>query len=461
MGIFNALTSAASGLRAQAFALDNISGNIANSQTAGFKRTDTSFADLVIGGELGFRRQVSGSVQAFSRQTNDIGGVIQPSTSGTSIAVSGDGFFVVSEGTPQSNGTSSFGGDLYTRRGDFEFDKNGYLVNGAGYYLKGSPIDPKTGNPTGSALEPIKLQNDGYPATVTSQINYKANLPSTPKTKNYDSADSSSWLLGSTFGATVSGADADAFLDSTISGEAITVYDAKGEAHDVQMRWGKVSNGDSTATPPTEDTWALYYQSNPDATGTETAWTKVDADSTTAGVGNYSFDKTGAMTVPADGKVTLTGLTLDGTLIGDVTISHGTGLTQYGDADGLVSVKQLTQDGAAAGEMIGVEIGDGGKVTATYSNGKTRALYQVPLMRFTAENRLAQLDGGAFAQTVSSGVPQVDSSGVIVGSAIELSNVDISEEFTKMIVTQQAYSANTRVISTSDDMIQETLSMIR
>lgn len=461
MGIFNALTSAASGLRAQAFALDNISGNIANSQTAGFKRTDTSFADLVIGGELGFRRQTAGSVQAFSRQTNDIGGVVQPASSGTSIAVSGEGFFVVAEGTAQASGGTSFGGDLYTRRGDFEFDKNGYLVNGAGYYLKGSPIDQKTGNPTGSALEPIKLQNDVYPATVTSKIDYRANLPSTPKTKNYDSADPTSWLLGSSFGSTVSATDSDAFLANTISGEAITVYDAKGVAHDVQLRWGKVSNGDATATPPTQDTWALYYQSNSAATGAQTAWTKVDADSSAAGVNNYSFDSKGAMTVPSDGKVTLSGLTLDGSLIGNVTIDHGSALTQYGDSDGVVSVKQLTQDGSAAGEMIGVEIGDGGKVTATYSNGKTRALYQVPLVSFTATNRLAQLDGGAFAQTVSSGSPQVDASGAIVGSAIELSNVDISEEFTKMIVTQQAYSANTRVISTSDDMIQETLSMIR
>jgi len=461
MGIFNALTSAASGLRAQAFALDNISGNIANSQTAGFKRTDTSFADLVLGGDLSFRRQTAGSVQAFSRNTNDIGGVIQPASSGTSIAVSGEGYFVVSEGRAQGDGTASFGGDLYTRRGDFEFDKNGYLVNGSGYYLKGSPIDPTTGNPSGSALSPIRVQNGVYPATATTGIDYKANLPSTPKTTGYDAADPTSWLLGAGVGATVSADDASAFLDQTISGEAITVYDAQGDAHDVQLRWGKVSNGDATATPPTQDTWALYYQSDSSATGAETAWTKIDADPAAAGVNDYVFDAKGAMTTPSGGKVTLAGLTLDGALIGDVTIDHGSGLTQFGDADGLVSVKQLTQNGAAAGEMVGVEISDGGEVTATYSNGKTRALFQVPLVRFNAENRLAHLDGGAFAQTVSSGSPMVDATGTVVGSAIELSNVDISEEFTKMIVTQQAYSANTRVISTSDDMIQETLSMIR
>jgi flagellar hook protein FlgE len=461
MSIFNALYSAASGLRAQAFALDNISGNIANSQTAGFKRTDTSFSDLVLGGDLNFRRQTSGSVQAFSRQTNDVGGVVQTATSGTSVAVNGEGFLVVSDSLGESDGLPNFGGDLYTRRGDFEIDKNGYLVNGAGYYLKGVSIDPVTGNPTGSATQPIRLQNDFFPATATTSMDYRANLPATPQTKNYDATDPNSWLLDGSLGNTISADDSAAFLDTSISGEAVSVHDAQGVEHDVQFRWGKVANGDPTATPPTQDSWALYYQSDANATGTDTAWTKVDADPSTGGVDNYSFDSTGKMTVPSNGSVTISGLTIDGAPIGDVTINHGTGLTQYADGNGSVSVKQLTQNGAASGDVVGIEISDGGKVMATYSNGKTRALFQVPLVTFNAQNRLQQLDGGAYAQTVSSGAPVTTDAGAIVGSAIELSNVDISEEFTKMIITQQAYSANTRVISTSDDMIQETLSMIR
>ena len=454
MGIFNALQTAVSGLQAQSFALDNISGNIANSQTAAYKRTDTSFADLVLGGNMNFRRQVSGSVQAFSRQTNDVGGVVQPSTSGTSIAVNGSGFLIVASSLGENNGVQNFSGDVYTRRGDFEFDRNGYLVNGAGYYLKGIAVDPVTGNRVGSTPEPIRLQNDSYPAAKTDSITYRANLPTIPQTTRYDAADPTSWLLDPGLTGNVTADQNTDFMATTIPGDAITVYDSTGGAHDVQMRWGKVSNGDPTATPPTEDTWAMFYQSDTGATGSETAWTRVPGD--------YKFDATGTLTTPAGGTTSITGMTLDGTLIGDMKIEHGTGLTQYADSNGVASTKLISQNGNAAGTPQSVEIGDGGKVNVTYSNGKTRTLFEVPLVNFTAENRLAHLDGGAYAQTVASGSPLTsDSGGSIVGSAIELSNVDIADEFTKMIVTQQAYSANTRVVSTADDMLQETLSMIR
>ncbi|MFC3691713.1 flagellar hook protein FlgE [Chenggangzhangella methanolivorans] len=453
MGIFNALQTAVSGLQAQSFALDNISGNIANSQTAAYKRTDTSFADLVLGGDLNFRRQVSGSVQAFSRQTNDVGGVVQPANSGTSIAVNGQGFLIVASSLGDQNGSQDFSGDLYTRRGDFEFDRNGYLVNGAGYYLKGIAVDPVTGNRVGSTPEPIRLQNDSYPATVTSSINYRANLPTEPQTTNYDAADPNSWLLDGTITGDVTADQSTAFMASTIPGDAITVYDSTGGAHDVQFRWGKTANGDPTATPPTEDTWAMFYQSDTNATGTDTAWTKV---------GDYSFDAKGALTSPVGGSTTITGMTLNGANIGNVSVDSGTGLTQYADSNGTTTTKAISQNGNASGTAQSVEIADGGKVNVTYSNGKTRTLFEVPVVTFTAENRLAHLDGGAYAQTVASGAPlSGDASGAIVGSAIELSNVDIADEFTKMIVTQQAYSANTRVVSTADDMLQETLSMIR
>lgn len=450
MGIFNALTTAVSGLQAQSFALENISGNIANSQTAAYKRTDTSFQDLVSGGNLNISRQTSGSVMAYSQQTNSLYGTVQASSSGTSIAVNGAGYLMVADGT-ESNGQVNFGSDLYTRRGDFELDKNGYLVNGAGYYLKGVAIDPVTGNRVGSTPEPIRLANDMYPAAVTSSIDYRANLPTVPQTSNYDATDSSSWLLDSSItGTTVTADQSEAFMASTISGDAITVYDKSGGTHDVQFRWGKVSNGDSTATPATEDTWALFYQSDTTATGTDTAWTKV---------GDYSFDSTGALTSSSD--MTISGMTLNGAAIGDVALTHGTGLTSYADTGGTAVTKAITQNGNASGTVQSIAIADGGKVEATYSNGKTRTLFEVPLVTFPSENRLAQVDGGAYAQTVASGAPTNGGVGEIEGSAIELSNVDIADEFSKIIVTQQAYSANTRVISTSNDMLQETLSMIR
>ncbi|GLK76625.1 hypothetical protein GCM10008171_18790 [Methylopila jiangsuensis] len=460
MGIFGALNTAVSGLKAQSFALENISGNIANSSTTAYKRTDTSFQDLVLGGERPVKTQTAGSVMAYARQTNDVGASPTASSSSTSLAINGSGYLIVQDATGSVNGSPTFGGgDLYTRRGDFDLDKNGYMVNGPGYYLKGYALDPATGNRTGSSTEMIQIDGAPFPAAATGSITYNANLPSEPKTANYVAGDESSWLLDPTLGSTISANESDAFLNSSVAGDSVTVYDASGASYDVQFRWGKLTNADATAG--TGDAWALFYQSNTAATGDETAWTQVDADATGAGTQAFAFTD-GRLTTPSNGAATLSGLTIDGTSLGDVALSTGTaGLTQFADATGLVDTSRVSQDGAAAGDYLGVEITDGGQVVASYSNGRTRALYDIPVATFAAENQLQKLDGGAFAATVASGDPTIGDGSAIVGSALEQSNVDIADEFTKLIVTQQAYSANTRVVTTSDSMLQEALAMIR
>src|SRR5690348_2953852 len=138
MGIFGALTTAVTGMRAQAFALENISGNIANSQTTAFKRTDTSFEDLIQDNIPS--QQLAGNVVAASRATNTVQGDIQAASVSTFMAINGNGFFVVEKADSFTDGRPTFAGvDQYTRRGDFQLDQNGYLVNGAGYYLMGIP----------------------------------------------------------------------------------------------------------------------------------------------------------------------------------------------------------------------------------------------------------------------------------------------------------------------------------
>src|SRR5262249_16484183 len=146
MGIFDALTTAVTGLQAQSFALQNISGNIANSQTTAFKRTDTQFEDFVVGDNP--RHQVSGNVDASSRSTNSVQGSIQTSTIGTFMAVNGDGYFVVEKPSSFTDGKPVFDGvNLYTRRGDFQPDKNRFLVNAAGYNPMGIPTHPTARHP--------------------------------------------------------------------------------------------------------------------------------------------------------------------------------------------------------------------------------------------------------------------------------------------------------------------------
>jgi len=176
---------------------------------------------------------------------------------------------------------------------------------------------------------------------------------------------------------------------------------------------------------------------------------------------DYTFTADGALNPPIL-TTDLTGVTIDGVAVGDFTLNYGAGgLTQFNDANGTAGVTALSQNGYPAGQYVSVAIDDNGRVVVSYDNGQQVETAQVVTADFNAANQLKRLDGGIFAATADSGEPILDTSGGIVGSSIESSNTDISEEFTKLIVTQQAYAAGTRIVSTADQMLQEALNMIR
>ncbi len=455
MGIFGALSTSVSGIRAQSYAFENISGNIANSQTTGFKRTDSSFVDLVP--EAPAERQISGSVLAFSRATNTVQGDIQSSSVPTFMGINGEGYFIVQERSGFVDNLPVFTGvDLYSRRGDFQLDRSGFLVNGAGYYLKGLTLDETTGNPDGSTPSALRISNDLLAAKATSTVTYRGNIAKYPLTASADKTVANSELLtpsSYTVNPTVAGTgvvqanDVNTFLSQSIAGGAATVYDPTGNANNFQMRWAKISNTAGS------ETWNLFYQSNSAATGTATAWTNVGR--------NFVFDATGKLS-PAISTVSLGTLTLNGTAIGTVAMNFGgTGVTQYADANGSTQVTQLDQNGYSSGELSSISIADGGILTGSYSNGRTKKLANIALATFNADNSLKKLDGGAFQATQDSGEPIIGKAGTIIGGSLESSNTDIADEFTKLIVTQQAYTANTRVVTTSNQMLQEVVNMIR
>src|SRR5215212_1371206 len=182
MGIFDALNTSVAGLQAQSFALQNISGNIANAQTTAYKGIGTSFVDLVPDATTP-DRQVSGSVTAFARTTISSQGPVSAATVATYMAINGDGFFSVQKPVGIVDGVPVFAGATnYTRRGDFQVNATGNLVNGSGYYLMGVAVDAKTGNPLGNVPQVLQFQNNFVPAQATTLIQYAANLPTTPKT---------------------------------------------------------------------------------------------------------------------------------------------------------------------------------------------------------------------------------------------------------------------------------------
>lgn len=457
MGIYGALATAVSGMRAQSFALEHISGNIANSQTVGYKRIETTFVDLIP--EAPLDRQVPGAVIAKSRSTNTDRGDVYATSNETNMALNGSGFFVVEPKVGQNDGVAVFGGsDFYTRRGDFDLDKDGYLVNGAGYYLKGLPVDAATGNVAGSVPEVIQVSNSFLAAVGTDKINYKLNLPQVPKNASYDPATAGSELLvagdyaadPTTAGAgEIQAVDVDTFLKQSIAGGALTTYSENGSPVNVQLRWAKT---DSIATGGSE-TWNLFYMHDSAATGSDPAWQNAGVD--------YTFDASGVLT-PAISSTTLSGLEVNGVTLGDVVLSHGSdGVSQFDDAFGQSKVTTLSQNGYPAGEFVSVQVNNSGRVVASYSNGEQVELAAIVTADFNASNQLKRLDGGIFAETSDSGEAIISTDSGIVGSSLESSNTDISEEFTKLIVTQQAYAAGTRIVSTSDQMMQEALNMLR
>lgn len=437
MGIYGALATAVTGMAAQSFALENISGNIANSQTTGYKRMETGFIDLIPDAAVG--RQVPGAVLAYSRSTNDVRGDIITSPTGTHAALNGSGYFVVAEKTGTSDGTSLFSdANYFTRRGDFELDREGFLRNGAGYYLKGVPIDKTTGNVTGSVPEMIQVSNGLIEAQVTRRIQYELNLPDTP---------ANDAVVPSTEDPTNPAGMSD-FLGSTIEGGAITIYAANGAAHNVPVRWGKVEGSNE---------WHMYYQSQSDPA----AWTNVPGAFDFVDGKLDTFN--GAAVDPTQSLlVDMGAVTIDGQAVGDIRLDFGrSGLTQFDNANGKAQVTRLQQDGYPSGSFMSVAINDSGRVVASYSNGRQIELFQIVTANFNAENQLKRLDGGIYSATAASGEAIISTDGGMTGSALESSNTDISEEFTKLIVTQQAYAAGTRIVSTADEMLREALNMVR
>ena len=613
MGIFDALNTAVAGLQSQSFALQNISGNIANASTVGYKGIDTTFEDL-IPDALTPDKQPAGSVAAFSQQTITSQGTVSSSTVATNIAINGDGFFSVQQPTGVTDNVPTFSNVVdYTRRGDFQVNANGNLVNGAGYYLMGVAVDPKTGNPLGNVPTVLQFQNNFIPAQATTNVQYSANLPTVPVTAASGSAQPGTItaagglnpgdFLGnnpevagtppppfvnasdtgqiavdnngvaitaatkvnavaptsslspaiaatdtitvngtaitftaaatsltnppgfnistgatpgtvgnlltvidtitgnttnpSTISATgqvtlntgtandlsitdpnnvfkslgflttpaatrtgggtvgtgfVVGSDLTQFDNESISGGAVTVFNAAGTPINVQLRWAKTDSASLGAGHT--DTWNLFYQNNPTASGNAVAWTNVGT--------NFTFNNNGALTAPAGGSISIPTITVGGQSLSNVTVNFPSGgLTQFATSSGAATIGGITQNGFAAGQLQSVAVNNSGLVVGTFSNGQNIDLASITLSHFNGTNFLKALDGGAYAVTDQSGPAIIGASGTISGSSLEGSNTDIADEFTKLIVTQQAYSANTKVITTANDMVQSLLNVLR
>jgi flagellar hook protein FlgE len=349
MGIFDALTTAVAGLQAQAFSLQNISGNIANSETTGYKETDTNFSDLVSAAALG--EQSADGVTASSVSTNTVQGTIQSASVSTDMAINGNGFFVVAMPTGSADDTPVFSGvDDYTRAGDFQLNSDGYLVNGSGYYLMGIPVNSATGNPVGNTPQVLQFNNEFVPAQATTAITYQANLPSAPTSGVLDTADfEANPLAGAPVSAEITGTGAtlkpDAAASGTSTGIDVTSSTTLASLGITSGETVTISDGTNTTT----------YTS----TGTDTVGDLVSAINGGSAAVTASINSNGDLVLTGNNDTA--SITVGGTAASDVGFGAG--------ENSFEPTNLLTQGAVSQGQTLTVTVGTGAAQTITFGTG--------------------------------------------------------------------------------------------
>jgi len=418
--MFTSFSTALSALNATSTAIDVVGNNLANMNSPGFKTSDVCFRDLVtqsLGAglgdtQVGFGTGTPLTVRQFTQ------GALQTSSGLLDAAVQGDGFFVVTDG---------LGNQMYTRAGNFQADKDGNLLTDTGDKVQGwTTINPATGQvdtngPIGNIIVPV---GSLHPPTATSGFTVDLNLNSS--------------------------AAADATSAFTVP---MTIYDSLGTSHVLTLSFQK--------TGPNAWSYAV----------TIPAADLADPTTATLATGDLQFDNSGQLTSPAAGSpITFTLPTLaDGARAGD-TITwdpyNGDGsarITQFGQPS---ASSASSQNGSGAAELVHVGLADGGGILALYSNGAQVVVGQVALASIRNADTLIAAGNNRFqlsarTATPSIGVPGTGGRGTIVGGSVEASTVDIAREFTNLIVYQRGYEANGKVVTTADQLSQDTINLIR
>lgn len=426
MSLYGALLTGVSGLSAQSQALATTSSNIANVDTVGYKASDTAFATVLASSMAGGANEAG--VTAKSVQNVTQGGILQSASSPTDLAISGNGFFVAAQSLSNTQNL------YYTQAGDFSPDANGNLLNSEGYYLLGYPVSTSGGvATTGTTLEPVNVSALGGQAEPTTSITLQANLQSTSTVDSgYVPGDMAAGKVAPDFTRT------------------INVFDSQGGSQPLSFSF--IETG--------ANTWAYEASytgnasnitgSNPIAKGT----LSFNTDGTLANVNGAS---------PASGNINLTipwsassGLASQAITVNLGTVGSSNGVTQFDSASTLTAA---TPNGASVGTLTGVSVDTSGNVTAQYSNGLNSVIFQIPIATFANADGLTPVSGTAYQTSNTSGAALLNTAGTgaagtIKSSDLEDSTVDINKEFSNLIVTQNAYSAAARIITTADAMFQ-------
>lgn len=446
MGL-NTFSTALSGLATNSHGLNVVGNNLANLNTVGYKSSNVTFTDIL------------GQAIAGSNSTSNVGmgarvgavradfsqGGFETTNNATDVAIQGSGFFIVGNGD----------GNFYTRAGNFSTDADGNLVNPTGHQVQGWVRNPVTGAiDTNGPLTGIRIPTTTGFSTPTSEIELAFNL------------------------------DASAPVGATFS-TSVQLYDSLGASHLARIDFVKttVSAGESRwdfdITVPHNE-----FDGIPATSTDRLSLISGAVASATPDQGTIVFDSAGEMTSvftgaapatlppPADLALPPTGVTLPDLANGGTLLGSGLNWKFVSDSGNLnatavASASALTlnhQNGLPPGELDALAIQPDGTVSGILSNGVTLELARLGMAQFRNENGLLSQGSGLYAETAASGeqllgAPGQGANGRLIGGALELSNVDLAAEFTKIISFQRGYQANARIISTTDQILQETMAI--
>jgi flagellar hook protein FlgE len=417
MSINSALLAGVSGLVANSSALAAISDNIANVNTVAYKRNQVNFANVVTAQAVKGKYS-AGGVQGVTRQFVSTQGLIQASGSSTDLAISGDGFFVVSN---KGSGLTAADPRSFTRQGSFSVDPNGFLRNDSGLFLQGWPVQSNgsfIANPSDlTAMQSINVKNLGAAVSPTTTIGVTANLDKF-----------------------------DAVQPDPID---VNIVDAAGGKHTLRMAF----------TRGAVNTWTMALTVQP---------TPADATITPGPAGiPVTFNTDGSINqingaAPSAFSANLAWAASLGLPAQSIAIDL-TKVTQFDEPSALGSIRQ---NGAGAGNVVAIEVDEDGVVSAIYDNSQIRKVAKVGIATFPNADGLAQVSGNAYRPTMEAGEMVIKQAGTggagqISPSSLEASTVDLSAEFTGLIQTQKAYSASSKIITTADQMLEELINIKR
>jgi len=431
MSLISALNIGTSGMESESTDLSVIGDNISNANTIGFKASRTDFEEQLMQnlvGGFGINGEGMGvNVQAIQKMLTQ--GTLTSTGNATDLAIQGNGMFVV------KGSHDGMDAQYYTRDGQFTVDKSGYLVNQEGLRVQGYGTDA-TGAPI-TSLGDLDIGSQSELATATTTVTMKGNLNANDavNTNPFDPNDPTSY-------------------DSKSD---VSIYDSKGNQYTATVYWVQTAPGQ----------WTYHAMTDGANSSGGTAGTPVEI-----GTGDLTFGTKGELATqtanttaftPADGSASMTLQFNFGTPTSAPGGTGTDGLTSLGTKDGITFTNA---DGNAAGTLASIQINAQGDVVAAFSNGDTKTIAAVALANFSATDQLQRAGGNLYQSTTASGQATIGTAstggrGSIVAGALEQSNVDLANEFVKMIAAQRGFEADSKTITTADQLLTELVQLKR